>query len=46
MVRQIARRWREPDADCFRIIGDDGLAYELLLSGDGWAIGFRSHPAS
>lgn len=37
-VRRIARRWREPDADCFRVTGDDRLDYELRLSGDSWVI--------
>lgn len=44
-VRRIARRWREPDAECFRVIGDDGLVYELRLSGDSWVVRCRSHAA-
>lgn len=37
-VRQISQRWREPEAECFRVIGDDGSDYVLRLSGDGWVV--------
>lgn len=42
-VRRISRRWREPDAECFRVIGDDGSDYELRLSGDRWVVRSRDH---
>lgn len=42
-VRRIARRWREPHAECFRVIGDDGLNYELRLSDGRWVIRCRNH---
>lgn len=46
VVRRMARRWLEPDAECFRVIGDDGLDYELRLSGGSWVVLCRSHAAN
>jgi hypothetical protein len=28
-VKRILSQWREPDAECFRILGDDGQLYRL-----------------
>ena len=28
-VQKILQQWREPDADCFRVLGDDGQLYRL-----------------
>ena len=37
-VQRIISHWREPDADCFRVIGDDGRLYELRQEQGHWAV--------
>ena len=38
-VKQILSQWREPDEDCFRLIGDDGNPYMLRRGRNGdWTV--------
>ena len=39
-VQKILNQWREPDADYFRVIGDDGKHYRLHreTSQDNWTV--------
>lgn len=38
-VEQIVSQWREPEEDCFRVIGDDGNPYFLRRGRNGdWTV--------
>ena len=37
-IREVLRRWREPGAEYFRVLGEDGLRYELRRGGDEWVV--------
>ncbi len=39
-IREILKQWKDPDCDCFRLMGDDNNLYELkwVRSKDQWYV--------